>query len=1260
MKELAIGCRVSGGCRGGERVRLRASLALLVAAVVMLVCSAPASALLSRGHVFSGTFKGRGPKSFQTPGGVAVDEASGIVYVSDPSHERVELFRPAAGEYEFVGELTVPDAGAIAVDNSSSETDPSRGDVYVAGTAEPGEEERDYLHKFSAPTENAAGEITSPGKEIFAQKEFIVHEGGEEVEADLELISGVAVDAEGDLWVYWGEEGDISGFNDAKHNKLVPSRTKEGVLNNPALTDACVARPGFAVGPGDEVFYVAHERERLDSCPSEEEKPSTTLVSQLAGSGEPTKRSLDNQDSTGVALDPADGDVYLDNVESVAVFGPEGGFIQRFGSEDLKGGGAVAVDSARGIVYVAERGKIAVFASEGAGAPTVDSVSAQHLSPTSERVNAQIDPHGTQTTYHAQYGRVSCTEQESSCSDTPEGEAGDGFGDVAVQATLEGLEPNTTYFYRVIAKNEHGTAVSGQNTQTFFTTLPSSEGVLLDDRQWELVSPVERHGATPEAISKEGGLIQAAADGNSIAWTASAPFTGEAEGTREPEAVQAISTRGSEEWSSKDITTPRNKGEGVGTNEPAEYRFFSPDLSFAVVQPQVLSVEETLENPPLAPGAREKTIYERNDESGEFEALVTAANDATGEPFGARLRFEGASPDARHVVFGSGVPLLPGAGEKGLYEWEPGAPLRFLSALPGSRNEPAAEPELGDYDGRNARGAISENGSRVFWTNEEEKGPLFMSDTATGETIQINAAQGVREARREEVEENLDEVHFQAASSDGSKVFFTDSWPLTSESALEPNVPQPEPRPADLYEFDVETGKLTDLTVARDAGEQAEVLGTIPGISEDGSYAYFVANGVLAPGAERGDCPDETERTVDEPFEGECNLYVSEPNPEDPGQRETRLIARLSDQDTTDWDVGAFKGPGNLGGLTAQVSGNGRYVAFMSDRELTGYENVDADPEARGPDKEKNEPAHDEEVFLYDASTGRLVCASCNPEGHAPQGVFDTLHGGEGEGLVVDRPLVWEHRWLAGSIPGWTRYAELDAEHQSRYLSDDGRLFFNSADALVPQVRARTREESVEGKTLKVGVENVYEYEPQGIGSCGQDGGCVALISSGSSEHESAFLDASESGNDVFFLSDAELVAQETESGDDVYDARSCGTPETGACLPAPKIAAPGCSGEECRPPVSAQPSFELPASLVSRSSQPGEHPAGPASQKKTAPKPPTRAQKLAAALKTCHRLKPKKRRVACERKARKAYGARVRPTKATTHGTASSRRRGH
>ena len=989
--------------------------------------------------------------------------------------------------------------------------------------------------------------------------------------------------------------------------------------------------------------------------------PKPTIVSKLAGSCVERScveaRSLDSEDATGVALDSGDGDVYVDNVDSVAAFGREGTFIQRFGVGDLSEGGAVAIDSRRGIVYVAEPGKIAVFTREGAGAPTVDSVSTQNLTPSSERVNAQIDPDGAKTSYRVQYGTVSCTEHESLCTETPEVEVGEGFGDVAVHATLEGLQPNTTYFYRVIAKNEHGTAESQQSTETFFTTLPSAEGVLLDHREWQLVSPMAMHGATPEPINTPelGSLIQASQDGDSLAWTASGPISGQAQGNHQPEPVQVISTRGSEAWTANEISTPHTKGEGAATNEETEYRFFSPDLSLAVVEPQTLA--EPLENPPLAPEAKEKTIYRRNDASGEFQPLVTPANDVTGTPFGGQLEFEGATGDVKHVVFKSEVPLVAGAVGSGLYEWEAGAPLKLLSVLPRSEHSPeptpAAEPDLG-YRGYDVRGAISQDASRFFWTNQEALGPLYMRDPAKEETIQINSAQGPKEAGEEEREDGLDEVYFQAASSDGSKVFFTDTWPLTSESSLEPNGAEGEPHSADLYEYNVETGKLIDLTGAQNAGEHAEVLGTLPGASEDGSYVYFVANGILAPGAEkRGTCPRISPFVRGEPSgEDECNLYVSEPDPEHPGQRKTRFIARLSEEDANDWGEGHSTVVGELGDVTAQVSGNGRYLAFMSNQKLTGYDNVDANPEAKG--------AHDQEVFLYDAATGRLVCASCNPDGRPPNGVFDTKAAGEGEGLVVDRPKLWEEQWLAGSIPGWTAYgANPMAKHQSRYLSNNGRLFFNSADALVAQDQAPTRQETVNGKTLDVGVENVYQYEPSGIGSCQQASGCVALISSGTSERESAFLDASEGGGTAFFLTAAKLVAQDTEPGYEVYAAAECGTSETQPCQPSPPPPPEECTGEGCHGPPGPPLGFQAPP--TSTSSSPGNHvttPVGPPTKPPITSHPTrlTRVQKLAAALKACHKLKRKKRRGTCEREARKAYGARAKPANRRAKKSASSR----
>ncbi len=601
-------------------------------------------------------------------------------------------------------------------------------------------------------------------------------------------------------------------------------------------------------------------------------------------------------------------------------------------------------------------------------------------------------------------------------------------------------------------------------------------------------------------------------------------------------------------------------------------------------------------------------------------------------------------------MFESKAPLsTSAAGGEGLYEWSSGSPqqaLTLLSVLPGPEASAAQEPRLGGL--ADARDAISSNGSRVFWSDEAEHGfgSLYMRDTGTdpAETIRINAAQGghAGEPTAEQREEGLDEARFQTASSDGARVFFKDTWPLTEESRLDPttqtnSVGEAE-RPADLYEYDVESGKLIDLTVDQRAGESAAVLGTIPGASEDGSYVYFVANGVLAPGASPGDCP--LEKLKEGPPPGlTCNLYVSEPDAQERSGRRTRFIAALSAEDAPDWGAGHDVIPegiqaGDLTFLTSSVSPDGRYLAFMSQRSLTGYDNEDVTSKASGE-------RLDEEVYLYDATDGRLVCASCNPSGERPQGVLDTENSGEGDGLLVDRPKAWDEHWLAGSIPGWTASYFESAVYQSRYLSDSGRLFFDSADALVPQDRNH-RQETIDGESAEVGAEDVYQYEPEDTGSCHSPGGCVALISSGaaSDEHESAFLDASDSGDDVFFLTSEKLVPSDLDTTFDVYDARVCGTPESEACLTSPPPPPPPCAGEECKLPAPQAPLFATSASATfSGTGNGATHEVLPSKTK--APPKPTRAQQLARALKACRKLAKKHRRIACEAQARKRYGPR-------------------
>ena len=139
--------------------------------------------------------------------------------------------------------------------------------------------------------------------------------------------------------------------------------------------------------------------------------------------------------------------------------------------------------------------------------------------------------------------------------------------------------------------------------------------------------------------------------------------------------------------------------------------------------------------------------------------------------------------------------------------------------------------------------------------------------------------------------------------------------------------------------------------------------------------------------------------------------------------------------------------------------------------------------------------------------------------------------------------------WLAGSIPGWTAVEENAALYQSRYLSNEGRVFFNSPDPLVG--------------ADKNGKEDVYEFEPEGLGSCASPG-CVALLSSGESDHETAFLDASETGDDVFLLTNQPLTSDTTTSFD-IYDARVCS--KASPCMTPPAGPPRPCEAlQTCRP----------------------------------------------------------------------------------------------
>jgi hypothetical protein len=813
-----------------------------------------------------------------------------------------------------------------------------------------------------------------------------------------------------------------------------------------------------------------------------------------------------------------------------------------------------------------------------AAAPRVEETFVSDVASTSATFNAKVNPEGAETTYAFEYALVGgafapMAESEGSGS-VPAGVAG-----VAVSVHVDGLQPGASYEFRVVAGNSVERQVTGETVS--LTTQRSGEFVLSDGRQWEMVTPPQKEGSlfeqslgeeykgeTERTLPEESGIefpdeqvvIQAAAAGDGIVDEADQPI--EAEPPGDANGVSVLSTRGPSGWSSRGLSSPHrestNPSQAGGFG--SEYRAFSEDLSRGVLQ-------QFGNFTPLAPEAVESTPYvhtnyldgdvdERCESPGLgssscFQPLVTRGDTQSSVVFGEVVNgectffdcgphFVAGTPDLSHIILATrGVRLTstPIAVEHlasglftkpPLYEWY-GGQLRLLNILPG---EEEGNGELQLAYG-NKRHVMSDDGERVILENGQgQGGALYLRDIAKSETILLNATEpgcGTCSGSGENVQ-------YMTASSEGSRIFFIDGSKLTSNSSGESTA---------LYECEVVEveGKLrcdlSDLTPGTGGGGNVRM---VLGASENGSYVYFVSEGALAAGAKSGT----------------YNLYLRHDGM-------TTFIAELSENDARFF----LPRPGLHEAYTelhARVSPDGSWLAFMSDRDLTGYDPLDA---ATG------EP--DEEVYLYDATVNRLACASCDPTGARPVG------------LMTEVGKFYHYR-VASIVPGWDGFENapisgIDQIYQPRYLSDSGRLFFDSKDALVPR--------DVNG------VLDVYEYEPEGVpagehacssaaqsgsevfkpahgfeveGRIGEEGaGCVALVSFGTSSEESTFLDASETGGDVFFLTTSRLAPQDTDDAPDIYDAHECtaGSP----CLSVQTVQQPPCDTEgSCRGAPTSQP----------------------------------------------------------------------------------------
>jgi hypothetical protein len=283
---------------------------------------------------------------------------------------------------------------------------------------------------------------------------------------------------------------------------------------------------------------------------------------------------------------------------------------------------------------------------------------------------------------------------------------------------------------------------------------------------------------------------------------------------------------------------------------------------------------------------------------------------------------------------------------------------------------------------------------------------------------------------------------------------------------------------------------------------------------------------------------------------------------------------------------------------------DGSHLLFIDTAQLTGYENKEH-----------------QEAYVYDAETGDVTCISCNPlRPNEPEARGDTQ-------LITNLALDFS-----------------DAQYHSPsppFISDDGsRAVFETTEALVSQDTN--------------GTADVYEWERAGSEGCAAeslqveslaespvysviDGGCLYLLSSGlgrevpnaeSIVDGTHLVGASENLEDIYIRTSESLLPG-LDNASKLYDVRIDG----GFPYASPSR---GCEAGRCK--AGGEPAMSGESTTEAFT--------GPGDVKSTNARHDIRSaiaareRKLMRALRSCRRRRDKRRRIVCERTARRRFDA--------------------
>lgn len=712
--------------------------------------------------------------------------------------------------------------------------------------------------------------------------------------------------------------------------------------------------------------------------------------------------------------------------------------------------------------------------------PIVSNLAVVEVSDTSARLVGRIDPRNSATGYVFQYGTTPALG-----SSTAPVNVGSGNNPVVVSQLIQGLSPNTTYYFKLVATNAFGSAATtGQSFLTRSEPLPSPEG-----RSFEMVSPPDKSATNIDAGTHSKVTI--ASDGETVSFCSGASFGDTPVNMSSPFCGDYVSRRTAAGWQTVGIRPffcPENEtAPGAELNAQTRLRM-SPELDQAVFQlPEAASCLGS-----LVPGAPmpETNLYRENLLASPFSYdLLTPSFNFAPKYAENQLgnMFEGGSEDWSHLVYAStGKQTLdaatPAAGRNQLFDWHEGTLSLVSKDLSG--NAFTTGSTLGNNEGV---GSISATGDRIFFQNPTIERRCFVI------TCELYLREGGTTHWASEQEctvacSNIQAADvFEWASKDGSKAFFLSSAKLTDDAPANGNTCNSEATGSSgcnlyLYVQGPNPGAEKNLTlVSKDNepadGSSADVAGVI-GASDDGNVVYFAAKGQLVPAA---------------PLDSSYKIYRWRWNG---GSPTVDYLVTLTDAtaegtngepsaDGKNWLYGVDKSDGSHGApAVRQVSSDGSRLLLRSRVALLPAIDTDAS----------------DDVYLW-SEGGGWQCISCQTPGLAS--------GGDSS---VDSFKIGVEN---SSLPTQNR-------EQRLVMTDDARkVFFTSGDALVPQDTNGERD--------------VYEWHD----------GSISLISSGAGNSPSILIEVSESGDDVFFSTTERLVGWDTDTSTDYYDARvGAGFPE--------------------------------------------------------------------------------------------------------------------